>query len=248
MTAIARGGGNISIAGRFVITAAKRTRSSRAADSVRADMSMGGSMRRCLAARFLAAGFLASLPAVAASLSSLLPLLILPISPSPAFADQSDGRLTPLFDALQKAGSADEAHAIEAIIWAIWAQTGSRELDLLLAEGSLAMSNDDYETAMRDFNEVVKRAPNFAEGWNRRATLHFLMGNYMESLADIDRTLALEPRHFGALSGLGLINLAMQRDRAALDAFQRVLKIDPMNAAARVNVELVKRRLGDEAI
>lgn len=187
----------------------------------------------------------ASMPAAVAALA-IFPLSALSVAP--ALADQKDSRLTPLFDALQKAGSPEEAQTIEAIIWSIWAQTGDHELDMLLLEGSLAMSNDDYDTAMRDFNEVVKRAPNFAEGWNKRATLYFLMGNYMASLSDIDKTLALEPRHFGALAGLGLINLQMDRDQAALDAFQRVLKIDPMNAAARTNAEIVKHRLGDEAI
>ncbi|MDY0884634.1 tetratricopeptide repeat protein [Dongia soli] len=201
----------------------------------------------------IAARIAVALPIMTISSTSLaaialtaLPFSILPVGP--AMADQKDSRLMPLFDALQKAASPEEAQTIEAIIWAIWAQTGNRELDMLLVEGSMAMSNDDYDTALRDFSELVKRAPNFAEGWNKRATLYFLMGNYMASLADIDRTLALEPRHFGALAGLGLINLQMQRDQAALDAFQRVLKIDPMNAAARTNAELVKHRLGDEAI
>ena len=201
-----------------------------------------------IAARVVVALPMMTVPAAAPAMIALaaLPLATLPVAP--ALADQKDSRLTPLFDALQKAGSPEEAQTIEAIIWSIWAQTGDHELDMLLLEGSMAMSNDDYDTAMRDFNEVVKRAPNFAEGWNKRATLYFLMGNYMASLSDIDKTLALEPRHFGALAGLGLINLQMDRDQAALDAFQRVLKIDPMNAAARTNAEIVKHRLGDEAI
>jgi tetratricopeptide (TPR) repeat protein len=205
------------------------------------------------------AGFLTGFSQIVARIAVAVPVMAIPaaalaivtlpaLSPAPAIADQSDKRLPPLFDALRKAGSPAEAQAIEAIIWAIWAQSGNRDLDLLLVEGSMAMSHDDYDTALRDFNELVKRAPNFAEGWNKRATLHFLMGNYMASLADIDRTLILEPRHFGALAGLGLINLQLQRDEAALDAFQRVLKIDPMNAAARTNAEIVKHRLGDEAI
>ncbi|TXH36361.1 MAG: tetratricopeptide repeat protein [Rhodospirillaceae bacterium] len=201
-----------------------------------------------IAARVVVALPMMTVPAAAPAMIALtaLPLATLPIAP--ALADQKDSRLTPLFDALQKAGSPEEAQTIETIIWSIWGQTGDHELDMLLLEGSMAMANDNYDIAMRDFNEVVKRAPNFAEGWNKRATLYFLMGNYMASLSDIDKTLALEPRHFGALAGLGLINLQMDRDQAALDAFQRVLKIDPMNAAARTNAEIVKHRLGDEAI
>jgi len=179
-----------------------------------------------------------------------LPVLVMsvPAFHPPAYADQRDPRLPKLFEALQQAHSAGEAITLEAVIWSIWAESGNRDLDRLLQAGSLAMTQDDYDTALKDFNELIKRAPNFAEGWNKRATVNYLLGNYQASLADIDRTLELEPRHFGALAGLGMVNLELDRDEAALDAFQRVLKIDPMNPAARINVETIKQRIKEKSI
>lgn len=178
-----------------------------------------------------------------------IPLLVIALLTGlPSHADQRDPRLPKLFDALGKAGNVPEALALETMIWAIWSETGDHELDLLLEGGAIAMNHEDFDTALNDFNELIKRAPNFAEGWNKRATLYFLMGNYQASLADIGHTLALEPRHFGALAGLGLVNLELDNDEAALDAFQRVLKIDPMNPAARINVEAVKQRIKDKSI
>ncbi|MET1028501.1 MAG: tetratricopeptide repeat protein [Dongiaceae bacterium] len=175
-------------------------------------------------------------------------VMSVPAFDPPAYADQRDARLPKLFDALQRAQSAEEAVSLEAVIWNIWAETGKSDLDQLLQAGSLAMTQDDYDTALKDFDKLTKRAPAFAEGWNKRATVNYLMGNYQASLADIDRTLALEPRHFGALAGLGMVNLELDRDEAALDAFQRVLKIDPMNPAARINVETVKQRIKEKSI
>ena len=92
------------------------------------------------------------------------------------------------------------------------------------------------------------KAPDFAEGWNKRATVHYMMGNYEASLADIDRTLELEPHHFGALAGLGLVNIELERDEAALDAFERVLKVTPQSQSAKINIEIVKQRIKDKSI
>ena len=103
-------------------------------------------------------------------------------------------------------------------------------------------------TALKIFDAIVRKAPGFAEGWNKRATVHYMMGNYEASLADIDRTLELEPHHFGALAGLGLVNIELERDEAALDAFERVLKVTPQSQGARHNIEIVKQRIKDKSI
>jgi tetratricopeptide (TPR) repeat protein len=165
-----------------------------------------------------------------------------------AQADQKDTRLPGLFDSLKKASSTDEADVIEAKIWTIWLQANDPAIDKLMEQGSTAMGNQDYPAAMQSFNEIIEKKPDFAEGWNKRATLYYLMGDYVHSLKDIDHTLELEPRHIGALSGLGLVNMQMEREEAAADAFQRVLDIDPKSASAQMNLAIVKDLLKKKSI
>ena len=165
-----------------------------------------------------------------------------------ARSDQTDPRLKTLFDQLRTAPTPDAAAPLEAEIWTIWAKSGDSDLDQVLEVGSRAMALGDVGTALKIFDVVVRKAPRFAEGWNKRATVHYMMGNYEASLADIDRTLELEPHHFGALAGLGLVNIELDRDEAALDAFERVLKVMPQSQSARRNIEIVKQRIKDKSI
>src|SRR3546814_20777188 len=95
---------------------------------------------------------------------------------------------------------------------------------------------------------MVVIAPGFAEGWNKRATVHYLLGNYGESLADIAETLALEPRHFGALSGRGLVYLRLEDAQRALDAFEQALAIPPNLPAAALNAEELRKMLHDREL
>ena len=165
-----------------------------------------------------------------------------------ALADQKDGRLPGLFVDLKKAPDARTAEQIEQQIWQIWFDSGSKELDALMAEGADAMQSSDYKTALDRFNQIIKKRPDFAEGWNRRATLYYLMGEYKKSLADIDRTLKLEPRHIGALSGLGLVNTQLDKFEAAADAFRRVLAISPQNMSAQRNLEAIREIIKKKSI
>ncbi len=104
------------------------------------------------------------------------------------------------------------------------------------------MNRRNFGEALARFNEVIEKDPEFAEGWNRRATLYFLMGDYEASIADIQSTLALEPRHFGALSGLGLVNIQLERFGAAIEAFEEALKVNPHMPGAKQNIKLLRRR------
>lgn len=165
-----------------------------------------------------------------------------------AQADQADPRLKDLFERLRTAPTPEAATPVEAEIWSIWAKSGDSDLDQVFEVGNRAMSIGDVGTALKIFDAIVNKAPNFAEGWNKRATVHYMMGNYEASLADIDRTLELEPHHFGALAGLGLVNIELDRDEAALDAFERVLKVTPQSQSARHNIEIVKQRIKDKSI
>ena len=158
-------------------------------------------------------------------------------------AGQNDPRLDELFRALKAAPSEAASAPIESRIWALWSRSGIEDIDRLMALGIQAMTIRDYPTANAIFTTIVEKAPNFAEGWNKRATLYYLMGAVRKSAADAEKTLALEPRHFGALSGLGLIRLAEEDEKAALEAFQRGLAIHPHLAGATTYIRKLKLKL-----
>ena len=163
-------------------------------------------------------------------------------------ADQKDARLPALFDRLKSAPDPGEAAVVESQIWAIWLEANDPKIDTLMSEGSDAMSAQQFGTALEKFNAIIAARPDFAEGWNKRATLFYLMGDYTHSLADIDHTLELEPRHIGALSGLGLVNMQMDRQEAAEDAFERVLKLDPQSTSAKQNLSIIQDILKRKSI
>lgn len=165
-----------------------------------------------------------------------------------AYADQRDERLDPLFEELREASDPLEAAVLERRIWGIWMQSGDDELDQLVVRGMLAMQRRDTERALAVFDEVVERAPLYAEGWNKRATVHWLRDEYAESMSDIQRTLELEPRHFGALSGMGLIFDELDDPVGALRAFQAVLRINPQARGAQARVEALQAELEDRIL
>jgi tetratricopeptide (TPR) repeat protein len=161
----------------------------------------------------------------------------------PAEARQDDPRLKDLFAELKDATSSLEARVIETKIWKIWTENGDPRVDALMDRGLDAMSIDDTDTALAAFNEVVRRDGSFAEGFNKRATVEFMRHDYAASVADIERTLKLEPRHFGALAGLGQVYLAMHKKAAALKAFQAALAIDPKLERVQQTVDELKQEL-----
>ncbi|MFP8880038.1 MAG: hypothetical protein VCE43_11590 [Myxococcota bacterium] len=160
-------------------------------------------------------------------------------------ADQNDPALSRLFDALAASQSVEEAAGYEREIWARWMQSGSDAVDRDLARGISAMDRGDARAAMAAFNAVIAAAPDFAEGWNKRATVHWLMGNHAESVADIDHTLALEARHFGALSGLSMIREHQHRPFEALEALERVVAIHPRLPQLQLRIDHLTRQLGE---
>jgi tetratricopeptide (TPR) repeat protein len=163
-------------------------------------------------------------------------------------ADQRDPRLPDLFVRLKSTESLLEARTIERDIWSIWLVSADAEINRLMDEGITAMNKSDFETAVADFSKIIELDPGFAEGWNRRATVLYLMGQFDASKADVDKVLALEPRHFGALSGLGLINAALEREEDAIAAFERALEVHPNMVNARENIELMRARIKEDTI
>jgi Flp pilus assembly protein TadD len=161
----------------------------------------------------------------------------------PAGADQNDLRLEQLIAALKNATTTEMARPIEQQIWVIWATSGDETVDGLMAEGTARLNGGDNEAALELFDRIVALAPGFAEGWNKRATTLYTMGRFEQSVQDIDKVLALEPRHFGALSGLGLCDIRLGKDREALAAFQRAAAVDPNLPGVQSNIAALKEWL-----
>jgi tetratricopeptide (TPR) repeat protein len=141
-------------------------------------------------------------------------------------ADKTRG-LDFLFGALKAAPDEASAKHVEARIWAIWLQTPSDTVALLMTRAKAAMEAQNSDVALKLLDAVVKLRPDYVEGWNRRATLYYLRNDYAHSLADIEQVLAREPRHFGALAGLGMIMQDLGDDRRALNAFRKALAVNP---------------------
>ena len=141
-------------------------------------------------------------------------------------ADRTRG-LDFLFGALKVAPDEASAKHVEGRIWALWTQTPSDTTALLMSRAKAAMEAQQMDVALKLLDAVVKLRPDYIEGWNRRATLYYLRNDYTHSIEDIEQVLAREPRHFGALTGLGMIMQDLGDDKRALDAFRKALAIDP---------------------
>jgi tetratricopeptide (TPR) repeat protein len=165
-----------------------------------------------------------------------------------ACADQKDPRLDPLFAQLQGAASLPEAQAIEAQIWMIWTEAKDGPTDTLMHLGLGAMQAGNLAGALELFDAVTVQKPEFAEGWNKRATVLYMLGAYERSAEDVAKVLALEPRHFGALAGLGLIDMELDKADAAIDAFEQALKMHPQLPGVKQRLELLKKKKRDGAI
>jgi tetratricopeptide (TPR) repeat protein len=157
-----------------------------------------------------------------------------------AFAD--DAELEALHEGLLNAGAAD-AEQISNRIYEIWSQSGSDAMDLLLERGRDALTEGDTKLAIRHFTALADHAPNFAEAYNGRATAYFQAGRYGLSLEDIRRTLELNPRHFGAMSGLALILEEIDRPEDALNAWREVQAINPNQEGLAEALMRLERRV-----
>jgi tetratricopeptide (TPR) repeat protein len=154
------------------------------------------------------------------------PPSIAPVQPDKPPASKSE-RLDGLFATLKSAKSASEAKVAEGSILELWLESGSDTIDLLMDWAIKAIDAKNYPLALDYLDRVVTMKPDYVEGWNKRATVYFLTDDYKKSIFDIERTLALEPRHFGALSGLGMIMRDIGDDKRAIEAFKRALAVDP---------------------
>lgn len=162
---------------------------------------------------------------------------------APVLAGPRDDQLDKMFRRLTETTSESEASALTQAIWILWTTSDDSNVNDMMRRGTRLLNIRNFPEALDIFDRMVKYAPEFAEGWNKRATVHYMLGNFAESVADIQKTLALEPRHFGALSGLGMINVELERQGEALKAFEAALKANPYLPGARQQIQELKKKL-----
>ena len=170
-----------------------------------------------------------------------------------ATADQNDPRLDGLFAELKRTASMSEAETIIAEIWLRWTafdteSAGDSRASSLMSAGMQMMREGRLGAAEQIFTELVSTHPNHAEAWNKRATVRFMRGNDSGSRSDIARVIELEPRHFGALSGLGMINVRSGDMAGALQAFEAALRVNPHMPQAAGMVTKLRKQLRGQAL
>ncbi len=168
--------------------------------------------------------------------------------PPVSLSDQTDARLDSLFITLKNSSNPSELKSAESSIWEIWFDSGQPEVDQLMDEAGAAEQSGKLKFAEGLYSQVIEIMPKFSEGWNRRATVRYYQKDYDGSLQDIRRTLILEPRHFGATWGLGMILGWQLEFDSAIAAFERLLEIKPNARDARSRIELLKQELAKSAV
>ena len=156
-----------------------------------------------------------------------------------AQADQKDERLSELFDKLFLSTNNMEASKLLFNIWDIWSIADNQETQIIFDEANQFMDVGELDNAIELFTKVIKQSPEFAEGWNKRATVYFLKGELNKSISDIEKTLNLEPRHFGALDGLAEIYLMQDDLVGAAVIYRRILEIIPSSKKSQDRLKLI---------
>lgn len=187
--------------------------------------------------------------------TSILPVLMLTAAaqppatppksqdPPPLAAISPSQKLDSLFAQLKRLRDPSVAEGVVAQIWGVWNTSGSATVDLMLRSAEAAAAKQQYSAALDYLDEAIALKPDYAESWNKRATLHARTGNYERSMADIAQVLAREPRHFGALSGMAAILEDAGQDAAALDIWERVIDLYPANRDAQGHVRALSEKL-----
>jgi len=164
-------------------------------------------------------------------------------------SDNQQKQINELLNQLKNALNFENSKKIEDKIWGLWVTHPSKiSLTKLLADGSSAMMDNKLETAYNKFTEVIELDPNWPEAWNKRATVLYLMGKYELSQADIDKVLQLEKRHFGALSGQGLVQTALKNYQKAIDSYIEAHKVHPFMKSPMIMIEKLQIELQKQSI
>ena len=162
-------------------------------------------------------------------------------------ADQNDARLEDLFDILSTTESDVQINEVTSNIWDIWYETNDPSIEEDFYRGLESMRTGDLIMSVAFFTRVIDKNPNFAEGWNKRATVYYMLGKFDASMMDIYETLKLEPRHFGAMDGMGLIFIHLEKFDKAIDIYDQMLKIFPNNSFTKQKKEMLINRSSESA-
>tara|TARA_B000000532_G_scaffold77579_1_gene61830 strand:+ start:1515 stop:2069 length:555 start_codon:yes stop_codon:yes gene_type:complete len=170
------------------------------------------------------------------------------LSLSAAFADERKKQLDKLFNEL-KTDNPVLTFEVEQKIWKIWSTHPKKnELTLMLSEGSTLVKNDKLNEAVNIFTKVIELDPNWAEAWNKRATVLYLLGEFQKSQNDIDNVLKLEERHFGALAGQGLVNIQLKNYDKAIMSYEKAQKIYPTMKSPKIMIKEIKELIKQQSI
>ena len=163
-------------------------------------------------------------------------------------ANTTNEQLNKLFDDL-KISSESSSFLIEQKIWKLWStHPNDEKLTTLLAEGSAAVNNNQLTEAINIFTKVIELDPNWAEAWNKRATVFYLVGQFQKSQDDIDKVLNLEKRHFGALAGQGLVNIQLKNFEKAIKSYEKALEIYPSMRSPEIMIKEIEALIKQELI
>ncbi|MDC0195266.1 hypothetical protein OAJ82_03275 [Alphaproteobacteria bacterium] len=173
-------------------------------------------------------------------------LILISIS-LPAKSDQFDSRLPNLFDELYLSKDNREINNITKKIWDIWHETNDIKIEADFYRGMESMRTNDLIMSIAFFTRVINKKPDFAEAWNKRATAYFMMGEFDKSMLDINQTLKLEPRHFGALDGMALIFMHLKQYSKAINIYDKMLNISPNNQSIIDKQILITKYLSKSA-
>ena len=186
---------------------------------------------------------------LAAMLLAIIVLAIIVLPAPSLLADQTDARLPALFTELRTTSEAEKAKIVAAEIWQIWSEHSDNDkLSERLKIGIAQMQAGRLRQAEQIFTAIIDTDPAFAEAWNKRATVYFLMGAYTQSKRDIAQTILREPRHFGALSGLGLVETHLGNYEAALKAYEQAIALHPYLENYEDITMALKKLVAGEAI
>lgn len=167
---------------------------------------------------------------------------------SPSRGDQTDPALGGLFTALQSATEPAVIRNLENQIWEKWLAHANPDVQRLMVLGTQRMNAGLYREALLVFTSLTESFPEYAEAWNKRATVYYALGELQASVADIEKTLALEPRHFGALSGLGLVFEQQEKLTLAREAFLDLLEVHPNSPSAQQNLRRIEQAISRSVV
>ena len=164
------------------------------------------------------------------------------------FADERKKQLDKLFNEL-KINNQALTFEVEQKIWNIWSTHPKKnELTLMLSEGSTLVKDDKLNEAVNIFTKVIELDPSWAEAWNKRATVLYLLGEFQKSQNDINKVLELEERHFGALAGQGLVNIQLKNYEKAIMSYEKAQKIYPTMKSPKIMIKEIKELIKQQSI